>query len=470
MMERKNVWLTYGDAQERECLDLAEDYRRFLDRGKTERECIDYFVNEAEKAGYRELNTLIRKGERLEPGDCVYRVWMNKTMILLRIGEQPPEQGMNILGAHIDSPRLDVKQNPLYEDSSLCYLDTHYYGAIKKYQYVTLPLALHGVAVRKNGETVIFSVGEDEDDPVFFIPDLLIHLAQDQLAKTADKAVNGEDLDLVFGSRPLKIEGENTDRKDPVTAAILEILSRDYGISEEDFISAELEIVPAGHARDAGLDRSMILGYGHDDRACAWPSFRAQLEVTDSPRTTCTLLTDKEEIGSIGATGMQSRFFENTIAEVLQLCGGYSELALRRTLENSCMLSSDVSAAYDPLYAAAFDRRNAAFLGSGLILNKYMGAGGKMMSNDANAEYIAHLREIFDRGGVHTQMAELSRVDQGGGGTIAYILALYGMNVIDTGVPVLSIHSPWETLSKADLYEAWRGYKVFLREASLRND
>ncbi len=468
MIDKKNAWTTYDGAQERACMDLSADYIRFLDRSKTERECIDYFVNEAEKAGYRELSSIIREGGSLRPGDCVYSVWMNKSMVLFRIGEEPLENGINILGAHIDSPRLDVKQNPLYEDSSLCYLDTHYYGGIKKYQYVAMPLALHGVVVKKNGETVDLCIGEDEDDPVFFISDILIHLAQEQMVKTVDKAVEGENLDLLIGSRPLKVEGDK-ETKDPVSAAILEILQRDYGIEEEDFESAELEIVPAGRAREAGLDRSMILAYGHDDRSCAYPSFRAQLEVTDNRRTSCTLLVDKEEIGSVGATGMQSRFFENALAEVLQLCGCYSDLALRRTLANSCMLSSDVSAGFDPLYASAFEKKNAAFLGQGLVLNKFTGSRGKGGSNDANAEYIAHLRGIFDRNDIRVQTAELGRVDLGGGGTIAYILALYGMNVIDSGVPVLSMHAPWEAISKADLYEAFKGYKAFLREAELRN-
>ncbi len=468
MIERENAWLSYDEAGERECSDLAEDYRLFLDRSKTERECIDYFVNEAEKAGYRELTGLIREGASLKPGDCVYSVWMNKSMALFRIGEEPFEQGINILGAHIDSPRLDVKQNPLYEDGGLCYLDTHYYGGIKKYQYVAMPLAIHGVVVKKNGETVDFCIGEDEDDPVFFISDILIHLAQEQMVKTADKVVEGENLDLLIGSRPAAAE-EGKERKDPVADAIRELLRGDYGIEEADMESAELEIVPAGRARDAGLDRSMILAYGHDDRSCAYPSFRAQLEVTDNRRTSCTLLVDKEEIGSVGATGMQSRFFENALAEVMELCGAYSELALRRTLASSCMLSSDVSAGFDPLYASAFEKKNAAYMGRGLVLNKFTGARGKSGSNDANAEYIAHLRDIFDKGGVKTQTAELGRVDLGGGGTIAYILALYGMNVIDSGVPVLSMHAPWEAVSKADLYEAYKGYKVFLREAAMRN-
>lgn len=401
---------------------------------------------------------------------------MNKSIVLFEIGTEPFESGMNILGAHIDSPRLDVKQNPLYEDSEIAYLDTHYYGGIKKYQYVTLPLAIHGVIVKKSGETVILRVGEDEDEPVFFVSDLLIHLSQEQMKKNAATVVEGEALDLIIGSKPVVIDADTKagkkdkeNGKEAVKKAILKILSETYGIEEGDFESAELEIVPAGKARDAGFDRSMVLGYGQDDRACAYPSFRAQIETHDLGRTSCTLLVDKEEIGSVGATGMRSRFFENAVAEVMNLCGCYSELALRRTLANSCMLSSDVSAAFDPAYASVFEKKNAAFLGRGMAFNKFTGSRGKSGSNDANAEYIAHLRDIFDKEEICTQTAELGKVDVGGGGTIAYILALYGMNVIDCGVPVLSMHSPWEATSKADLYEAYRGYKVFLKNAAIRN-
>ena len=478
-MERISAWSTYDLAAQGLCMSFAEDYKEFISTAKTERECVDRFVNEAEKSGYIELNRAVREGKKLSAGDKVYSVWMNKSMVLFEIGRQPFESGMNILGAHIDSPRLDVKQNPLYEDSEIAYLDTHYYGGIKKYQFATIPLAIHGVVVKKSGETVILNVGEDEDDPVFFVSDLLIHLAKEQMGKPAAKAVEGEALDLIIGSRPVVIDADTLPgkkekdgekkEKDPVKSALLRILSEQYGIGEEDFESAELEIVPAGRARDAGFDRSMILGYGQDDRACAFPSFRAQIGTHDLERTSCALLVDKEEIGSVGATGMRSRFFENALAEVMNLCGQYSELALRRTLANSCMLSSDVSAAFDPCYASVFDKKNSAYLGRGLAINKFTGSGGKANSNDANAEYIAHLREIFERDGVCTQTAELGKVDAGGGGTIAYILALYGMNVIDSGVPVLSMHSPWEAVSKADLYEAYRGYRTFLKNASFRN-
>ena len=473
-MKRVNAWNTYDPGMLKSCMDLAEDYKDFLDHGKTERECVDRFVNEAERNGYIELSEAIRKGMKLSAGDRVYSVWMNKSMVLFEIGAEPLESGLNILGAHIDSPRLDIKQNPMYEDNEIAFLDTHYYGGIKKYQYVTIPLAIHGVIVKKNGETVILRVGEDEDDPVFFISDLLIHLSQDQLKKPASTVVEGEALDLIIGSRPLtfgaETEKENEgSEKEAVKKAILKILSDNYGISEGDFESAELEIVPAGRARDAGFDRSMVLGYGQDDRACAYPSFRAQIEIHDLKRTSCTLLVDKEEIGSVGATGMRSRFFENALAEVMNLCGEYSELSMRRALANSCMLSSDVSAAYDPSYGSVFEKKNTSFLGRGMTFAKYTGSRGKSGSNDANAEYIAHLRGIFEKANVCTQTAELGKVDMGGGGTIAYILALYGMNVIDCGVPVMSMHSPWEAISKADLYETYRGYKAFLREASFTN-
>jgi len=486
-MERLNAWNTYDLATQDDCMEFAKDYMNFLNEGKTERECVDFFVTEAEKNGYIELGRAIAEKKQLKAGDCVYSVWMNKSMVLFRIGEKPFEEGINILGAHIDSPRLDVKQNPLYEDGGIAYLDTHYYGGIKKYQYVTLPLAIHGVVVKKTGETILVNIGEEEDDPVFFISDLLPHLAQDQMKKNAATFIDGEALDLVIGNKPVTIDadtkpvkkgdsaekdGEKDEKKagkEGVTKALLKILKDEYGIEEEDFISAELEIVPAGKARDAGFDRSMVLAYGQDDRVCAYPSFRAQMEVTDIARTSCTLLVDKEEIGSVGATGMQSRFFENALAEVMQLCGQYSEIAMRRTLANSAMLSSDVSAAFDPSYAAAFEKKNACLMGGGMVFNKFTGSRGKSGSNDANAEYIGALRKVMDDDEVIYQTAELGKVDLGGGGTIAYILALYGMNVIDSGVPVLSMHAPWEATSKADIYEAFRGYKAFLRKMDFRN-
>ena len=379
---------------------------------------------------------------------------------------------MNILGAHIDSPRLDVKQNPLYEDGGFAYLDTHYYGGVKKYQWVTIPLALHGVVVKKDGSSVELAVGEDEDDPVFFISDLLIHLASEQMEKKASKVIEGEALDLIIGNKPVKLEKEEKDSgekpaKEAVKKGILSILKESYGIEEDDFISAELEIVPAGKAREAGFDRSMILAYGQDDRVCAFTSMKAMLDVTETDRTACCLLVDKEEIGSVGATGMQSRFFENAVAEIMNLTGEYSDLALRRCLASSCMLSSDVSSAFDPAFAASFDKKNVAYLGGGMVFNKFTGSRGKSGSNDANAEYLAHLRDILDAAGVNFQTAELGRVDLGGGGTIAYILALYGMNVIDSGVAVLNMHAPHEATSKADVYEAKRGYEAFLKGARM---
>lgn len=476
-MEGKNIWDTYGPEELKELEKHAQKYMKFLDSGKTERECIDSIVNRIEQEGYRELDTVIKEKGTLKKGDRVYAVWMNKSIAMFRIGEKPMAEGMNILGAHIDSPRLDVKQNPVFEEGGYAYLDTHYYGGVKKYQWVTLPLAIHGVAVKKDGTTIEINIGENEDDPVFFISDLLIHLAGEQLEKKASKVIEGEALDIIIGSRPLPAEKEKQDAaaadpeknavKDAVKKRVLDILKESYDIEEEDFISAELEVVPAGKAREAGLDRSMILAYGQDDRVCAFSSLEAMLEVKESERTACCILVDKEEIGSVGATGMRSRFFENAVAEVMNLTGEYSELNVRRCLASSCMLSSDVSSAFDPAYAASFDKKNVAYLGGGMVFNKFTGSGGKSSSNDANAEYLAHIRDILDRGNVHFQTAELGKVDVGGGGTIAYILALYGMNVVDSGVAVLSMHAPFEATSKADVYEAKRGYAAFLIHASL---
>lgn len=477
-METKNIWNTFAEEDGTKIEKLAKEYMSFLDHGKTERECVDTIVNQIEEAGYLELEQAIRQKKQLKKGDKVYAVWMNKTIVMLQIGEEALSGGMNILGAHIDSPRLDVKQNPLYESDEIAFLDTHYYGGIKKYQWVAIPLALHGVIVKKDGTTVEINIGEQEDDPVFFVSDILVHLAAEQLEKKANKVIEGEALDLIIGSKPICIdkdtEEQNTARDTPKEAAkeavkkgILAILKEQYDVEEEDFLSAELEIVPAGKAREAGFDRSMVLAYGQDDRVCAFTSYQALLEVKNVKRTACCVLSDKEEIGSVGATGMQSRFFENTIAEVMELMGEYSELNVRRCLSRSNMLSSDVSAAFDPAYASLFEKKNAAFLGHGLVFNKFTGARGKSGSNDANAEYMAHLREIFDRANIHFQTAELGKVDAGGGGTIAYILALYGMNVIDSGVAVLNMHAPWEATSKADIYEAKRGYLAFLEGACL---
>ena len=455
-MERKNAWKGYDEAKSAKVDALAKDYMDFLDNGKTERECVDTIVNQIEAAGYRELPELMKVGKKLSAGDKVYAVWMNKTVVMFQIGTKPMTEGLNILGAHIDSPRLDIKQNPLYEDSDFALLDTHYYGGIKKYQWVTLPLALHGVVAKKDGSIVEINIGENEDDPVFFISDLLIHLSAEQMEKKASKVIEGEALDLIFGSRPLAGE-----EKEAVKAGVMKLLAEQYGIEEEDFLSAELEVVPAGKAREAGLDRSMVLGYGQDDRVCAFTSLAAMLEIGQTERTACCILVDKEEIGSMGATGMQSRYFENVVAEVLNLTGQYSDLALRRCLQHSHMLSSDVSAAFDPNYASAFEKKNIAYLGHGMVFNKYTGSRGKSGSNDACAEYIGALRKVMDDASVNWQTAELGKVDQGGGGTIAYITANYGMDVIDSGVALLNMHSPWEVSSKADIYEAYRGYKAF---------
>ena len=461
-MERRNAWKIYTADQLKELDQINSRYKVCLDEGKTERECVRLTVKEIEKKGYRNLKDI--KGS-LKAGDKVYAVCMGKSIAMFQIGKEPLENGMNILGAHIDSPRIDVKQNPLYENEDLAYLDTHYYGGIKKYQWVALPLALHGVIVKTDGTVQKVNIGEKEDDPVFVVTDLLIHLAGKQMEKKASTVIEGEKLDLLIGSRPLeKEEGLDEDEKDAVKANVMKILTDYYNMEEEDFLSAELEIVPAGKARDCGLDRSMILAYGQDDRVCAFTSLFAMLDVEDVERTSCCILVDKEEIGSVGATGMQSRFFENTVAELLNCMGVYSDLTLRRTLANSKMLSSDVSAAYDPEYASVFEKKNAAYFAKGIVFNKYTGSRGKSGSNDANAEYMAELRKILEKHNVAFQTAELGKVDIGGGGTIAYILALYGMQVIDCGVAVMSMHAPWEIVSKADVYEAKKCYMAFLAE------
>lgn len=457
-MERKNIWLKYDKTEEEALEKLSKEYMSYLDDGKTEREVVKISEEMAREKGYRSLSEVLAEGKTLNAGDKVYATWMKKAIALFHIGTQPMEKGMNILGAHVDSPRLDVKQNPLYEDSDFAYLDTHYYGGIKKYQWVTIPLAIHGVVVKKDGTVVDVVIGEDEKDPVVFISDLLIHLSREQLEKKAAKVIEGDDLNIIIGNKPVKGE-----EKESVKKAVLKLLSDKYGMIEEDFLSAELEVVPAGKAREAGLDRSMIMAYGHDDRVCAFTSLAAMLEMESVERTACTLLVDKEEIGSVGATGMQSRFFENTVAELLEAMGEYKDLTLRRTLANSRMLSSDVSAAYDPTYPQAFEKKNSAFLSKGMVFNKFTGSGGKGGSNDANPEYMADLRRILEDNSVSFQTAELGKVDVGGGGTIAYILAHYGMEVIDCGVAVLNMHAPWEVVSKADVYETKKGYVAFLQ-------
>ena len=467
-MERKNAWKSYTAEQLDELHYLCEGYKAYISDNKTERECCDAAVEMAREGGYVELGEAIAAGKQLKAGDKVYVVNRGKSLMLVNLGTDDLEAGVNILGAHIDSPRMDLKQNPLEEKNDLLTLDTHYYGGIKKYQWVTIPLAIHGVVAKKDGSIVNVCVGEDEGDPVFCVTDLLIHLSQEQLTKEASKVIDGEMLDVLCGGRPVVIEGDDAkkaDDKDLVKKGVLAILKETLDIEEEDLLSAELEVVPAGPARDLGFDRSMILGYGQDDRSCAYTSLVAQLDEKDVRRTSVCLLVDKEEVGSVGATGMTSRFFENSMAEVLALAGKHGDLALRRCLTNSQMLSSDVSAGFDPTFASAFEAKNSSYLGRGLTFNKFTGARGKHGSNDADAEYVARIRRVMDEGGVNWQTAELGRVDLGGGGTIAYILAEYGMSVIDCGVPVLSMHSPWETTSKADIYEAYRGYRSFLKRA-----
>ena len=475
-MERKNAWKAYTAADDEAVESLARDYIDFISTCKTEREAAARAIELAREAGYVSLEEARAQGKPLAPGDKVYASNFGKSVMLVQLGAAPLEEGFNILGAHIDSPRMDVKQNPLYESKDFALLDTHYYGGIKKYQWVTLPLAIHGVVVKEDGTKVALNVGEDPADPVFCVTDLLIHLGAQQLEKKGAKVVEGEDLDVLVGSRPLAVSKEDAKNaaegsieemaaKEPVKAALLKLFQDKYGFEEEDFLSAELEVVPAGRARELGFDRSMILGYGQDDRSCAYPSLVAQLEAHDLDRTAVCLLVDKEEIGSVGATGMTSRFFENTVAEVMDLAGEPGELALRRALAASNMLSSDVSAGVDPLYLSAFEEKNAAFLSRGVVFNKFTGSRGKSGSNDANAEYMAKVRAVMDKGGVSFQTAELGKVDVGGGGTIAYILAKYGMNVIDCGVPVLSMHAPWEVTSKADIYEAKKCYTAFLAYA-----
>ena len=464
-MERRNAWTTYNAEELKKLNAINEDYKKCLDAGKTERECIALTIERAEAAGYKNIKDVIKSGEKVQAGDKIYAVCMNKMIAMFNMGTKPLEEGMNILGAHIDSPRIDVKQNPLYENEEFAYLDTHYYGGIKKYQWVTIPLAIHGVIVKKDGTVVNVNIGEKDEDPVFVITDLLIHLASKQMDKKAAGVVEGENLDLLIGSRPIEQdEGLEKKEKEAVKANVMNLLKEYYDVEEEDFISAELEIVPAGKARDCGFDRSIVLAYGQDDRVCAFTSLFAMLDVEKTERTACCILVDKEEIGSVGATGMHSRFFENTVAELVALTEGESDLKVRRALMNSTMLSSDVSAAYDPMYAEVFEKRSSAFFGKGLVFNKFTGSRGKSGSNDANAEYLAKIRQAMDSQDVSYQFAELGKVDAGGGGTIAYIMANYGMEVIDSGVAVLSMHAPWEATSKADVYEAYKGYKAFIEE------
>lgn len=455
-----NAWKKYDEKGIKEIFDFNEGYKKFISECKTERECVKESIKIAKNHGFKDLNDVIKSGEKLKPGDKVYANNMDKALALFVIGEENMEKGLKILGAHVDSPRLDLKQNPLYEDTDLAFLDTHYYGGVKKYQWVTLPLALHGVVVKKDGSKIDVVIGEDESDPVVGISDLLIHLAANQMDKKAAKVIEGEDLNVLVGSMPLKDEEKNA-----VKANVLKILKEKYDFEEDDFLSAEIEVVPAGKARDYGLDRSMIIGYGQDDRVCAYTSLMATVEIEKVDKTCVCLLVDKEEVGSIGATGMHSRFFENVVAEVLDKTTDYSDIKLRRCLTNSKMLSSDVSAAYDPNYPSVMEKRNSAYFGNGIVFNKYTGARGKSGCNDANAEYMAELRAMMEKYDVSFQTAELGKVDQGGGGTIAYILAQYNMDVIDCGVALQNMHAPWEVASKVDVFEAKNGYIAFLNEA-----
>ncbi len=454
------AWDKYSKEDLENVFQLSDRYIDFMSKCKTERECVDEFIVLAEKEGYKDVNSYIESGKKLQPGDKVYANCMGKTLALFLIGNEPIEKGFKILGAHIDSPRLDLKQNPLYEDSDIALLKTHYYGGVKKYQWVTIPLAIHGVVIKKDGQSVNIVIGEDDKDPVVGISDLLIHLSADQMAKTMAKGIEGESLNVCVGSMPI----EDKEEKNRVKLNILRMLNEKYGITEEDFVSAELEVVPAGRARSYGLDSSMVMAYGHDDRICAYTSFEAMMKIKETDKTCITLLVDKEEVGSQGATGMQSRFFENVVAEIVNLSGEYSDLKVRRALANSKMLSSDVSAAFDPNYPSVSEKQNNAFFGKGIVFNKYTGARGKGGCNDANPEFIAELRRIMDKHNVSWQTSELGKVDQGGGGTIAYILAEYGMEVIDSGVALHNMHAPWEIASKADIYETCRGYEAFLKE------
>lgn len=460
--KKPSIFSKYTDEDKKALEELNKNYIDFMSTCKTERESVEFAISAAEQCGYKNLREVISNRQRLNAGDKVYYAFMNKFLVLFQIGTEPIQNGLKILGAHIDTCRLDIKQNPLYEDGGLAYLDTHYYGGIKKYQWVTLPLAMHGVVVKKDGTTIKINIGENPADPVFCVTDLLIHLAQEQMKKDATKVVEGENLDILVGNYPLKDEKD----KESVKAGVLKILKDNYNIEPEDFLSAELALVPAGRARELGFDKSMVLAYGHDDRVCSYTSLVAMLEIANETldKTACCLLVDKEEIGSYGATGMQSKFFENALAELMNVCGQYTELGLRRALQNSFMLSSDVSSAYDALYAASYDKKNVAYLGKGMVFNKFTGSRGKSGASEANAEFVGKLRAILDKNNVGYQFSELGKVDLGGGGTIAHIMAVYGMEVIDSGVAVLSMHAPWEAVSKVDVYETKKGYVAFLKE------
>ena len=452
-MYAKNAWEKYNKNELKELMSFNDEYIKFLSKSKTERECVKYSVKVLEENGFKDGKLL----EKINAGDKVYFTNKGKNVAAFVIGDEPIEAGLRVLGAHIDSPRLDVKQNPLYEKNGFAMLDTHYYGGVKKYQWVTIPLAIYGVVCKKDGTIIDVNIGDDKGDPVVGISDLLIHLSADQLQKPASKVIEGEDLDVMLGSIPLK-----GDEKEPVKKNILKLLEKKYGFEEEDFLSAELEIVPAGDARSYGLDKSMVAGYGHDDRVCAYTSLRAVIDSPASKYTTCAILVDKEEIGSVGATGAQSKWFENVVSELIAKTSSYCELKVRHAFENTMMLSSDVSAGFDPLFPQVNDPKNSAYLGNGIVFNKYTGARGKSGCNDAMPEYFAKIRKVMDEENINFQTAELGRVDQGGGGTIAYILGNYNMNVIDAGIAVLNMHAPMEIVSKADVYEAYKAYKAFV--------
>lgn len=470
----KNAWKKYTEEDLKVLNTICDDYKEYLNKCKTEREATKEIISRAKRHGFTDLEEYVKDNRKLSVGDKIYVNNHDKAVALFVIGKEDITNGMNILGAHIDSPRLDLKATPIYEEDGFAYLDTHYYGGIKKYQWVTLPLALHGVVVKKDGTKIDIVIGEEENDPVVGISDLLPHLGQEQMKKTADKVIEGENLDIIIGSRPLNDDTEEDSiikelkqkyglEEELVKKNILNILKEKYDIESSDFLSAEIEVVPAGKARDFGLDKSMVMGYGQDDSVCAYTSLEAFLEVSEVERTTSCILVDKEEIGSVGATGMESHFYDNAIAEICALMGNDSPLAVRRVLKNSRMLSSDVNAAYDPLYKEAMDKRNSTFFGQGVGFCKYTGSRGKSGSNDANAEYIAKIRRVLEEANVSYQLSELGKVDMGGGGTIAYILANYNVDVIDCGVGVLSMHAPWEITSKSDIYEAYRCYIAFLK-------
>jgi len=454
-MYATNAWKKYSEEELKKVMEFNEDYKKYITIGKTERRCVEESVQIAKANGFKDLKDCTK----LQKGDKVYATNKGKNFACFVIGSRPIEEGLRVLGAHIDSPRLDIKQHPIYEKNNFAMIDTHYYGGVKKYQWVTIPLAIHGVVVKKDGTTLDITIGEDVSDPILGITDLLIHLSADQLKKDGANVITGEDLDLNVGSIPLAGEEKNA-----VKANILKLIKEKYDFEEEDFLSAELEVVPAGAARDFGLDRSMVAGYGHDDRVCAYTSFRAVLDEENVEYTSCAILVDKEEVGSIGATGAHSKWFENVVAELVDKTVGYNGLKVIHAMEKTKMLSSDVSAGFDPLYASVNDPNNSAYLGNGICFNKYTGARGKSGCNDAMPEFIAQIRNVLDNANVNYQTAELGKVDQGGGGTIAYILGNYNMYVIDAGIAVLSMHAPMEIVSKADVYEAYRAYKTFIKD------